>query len=185
MSKIKYCKLNSKVQKNKNIQSIVGEDYITDYQSRMQESRKIAIERHTTFVKAEDIILSEKTTQEDSRLHLVVGEDIPQNVPNEFYMVSLYVRDKDNNLNLYADISLPYLINHSEFLNIKGDPRYIFKEGYDTETKGCKYICEIKPLGDLKGIYRVLNGQYIKIQSIDPLCELETNIKPHTLVKKK
>ena len=65
---------------------------------------------------------------EDYILHLIVGEDIPTNVPNEFHIVKLYIRDKEGNLNLYADISLPYSINHSEFLDIKDDPRYFFKE---------------------------------------------------------
>ena len=40
-------------------------------------------------------------------------------------------------------------------------------------TKGCKYICEIKPLGHMKGVYRILNGQSIKIRDIEPLCEVE------------
>lgn len=43
----------------------------------------------------------------DYILHLVVGENIPDNVPSEFNFVKLYVRDEDDNLNLYADISLP------------------------------------------------------------------------------
>lgn len=120
----------------------------------------------------------------DYILHLVVGEDIPTNAPDEFHIVKLYVRDKDDNLNLYADISLPYLINHSEFLDIKDDPRYFFKEGYNSQTKGCKYICEIKPLGTMKGVYRILNGQSIKIGDIEPLCELKNNVKVHTLTKK-
>ena len=121
---------------------------------------------------------------EDYILHLVVGEDIPTNAPDEFHKVKLYVRGKDDNLNLYADISLPYLINHSEFLDIKDDPRYFFKEEYDPETEGCKYMCEIKPLGTMKGVYRILNGQPIKIRDIEPLCEIETNVKAHTLTKK-
>jgi len=121
---------------------------------------------------------------EDYILHLVVGEDIPTNAPDEFHKVKLYVRDKDDNLNLYADISLPYLINHSEFLNIKDDPRYFFKEEYELETKGCKYMCEIKPLGTMKGVYRILNGHSIKIGDIESLCEIENNAKVHTLTKK-
>lgn len=121
---------------------------------------------------------------EDYILHLVVGEDIPANAPDEFHTVKLYARDKEGNLNLYADISLPYLINHSEFLDIKDDPRYFFKEEYDPETKGCKYMCEIKPLGTMKGVYRILNGQSIKIRDIEPLCELKNNVKVHTLTKK-
>ena len=121
---------------------------------------------------------------EDYILHLIVGEDIPANAPNEFHIVKLYVRDKDDNLNLYAVISLPYLINHSEFLDIKDDPRYFFQEGYDPETKGCKYICEIKPFGTRKGVYRILNGQSIKIGNIGPLCEIENNVKVYTLTKK-
>jgi len=122
---------------------------------------------------------------EDYILHLVVGEDIPTNAPDEFHKVKLYVRDKDDNLNLYADISLPYLINHSEFLDIKDDPRYFFKEEYDPETKGSKYMCEIKPLGTMKGVYRILNGQSIKIGDIEPLCEIGSNVKVHTLTKNK
>ena len=121
---------------------------------------------------------------EQNVLHLVVGEDIPANTPDKFHIVKLYVRDKNNNLNLYADIFLPYLINHSEFLDIKDDPRYFFKEGYDSQTKVCRYICEIKPLGTLKGVYRILNGQPIKIGDIEPLCKIENNVKVHTLTKK-
>jgi len=121
---------------------------------------------------------------EEYTLHLVVGNDIPANAPDEFHIVKLYIRDKDNNLKLYADISLPYLINCSKFLDIKDDPRYFFKEGYDPETKGCKYICEIKPLGTMKGVYRILNGQPIKIGDIEPLCELENNVKSNILTKK-
>ena len=121
---------------------------------------------------------------EDYTLHLVVGEDIPANVPNEFHIVKLYIRDKEGNLNLYADISLPYLINNSEFLDFEDDPRYFFKEGYEPETKCCKYICQIKPLGTMKGVYRIFNGQPIKIRDIEPLCEIENNVKAHTLTKK-
>lgn len=121
---------------------------------------------------------------EDYVLHLVVGEDIPANAPNEFNIVKLYIRDKDGKLNLYANISLPYSINHSEFLDIKDDPRYFLKEEYNPETKGCKYMCEIKPLGTMKGVYRILNGQLIKISDIEPLFELENNVKVHTLIKK-
>ena len=117
---------------------------------------------------------------EDYILHLVVGEDIPANVPNEFHIVKLYIRDKEGNLNLYADISLPYSINHSEFLDIKDDPRYFFKEEYDPETKGCKYYCEVKPLGEKSGIYRIFNGQSIKIGSIDPLYEIKSDAKVYS-----
>lgn len=123
---------------------------------------------------------------DDYILHLVVGEDIPDNAPAEFHMIKLYVRDEDDNLKLYADISLPYLINHSEFLNIiEDDPRYIFHECYDSKNKSCRYTCMIKPFGDMKGIYRILNGQLIKIQSIEPLCELEKNNEQYNLVKNK
>ena len=46
----------------------------------------------------------------DNILHLVIGEDIPGNILNEFDIVKLYGRDKNGNLSLYADISLPYLV---------------------------------------------------------------------------
>lgn len=73
--------------------------------------------------------------QEDFKLHLVIGEDIPEDAPDEFHLVALYIRSKDNDLKLYADISLPYLINHSEFLDIEKDPRYFFNEGYEINLK--------------------------------------------------
>lgn len=112
-------------------------------------------------------------------LHLIIGEDIPTNIPDKFNVIKLYICDNNNNLSLYADISLPYLINHLEFLNIKGDPRYFFEEGFDPQTQICRYRCEIKPLGKMKGVYRILNGQRSKIMTIKPLCELdnkETNV---------
>lgn len=121
---------------------------------------------------------------EDYILHLVIGEDIPTNVPNEFNIVKLYVRDENDNLNLYADISLPYLINHLEFLNIENDPRYYLYEGYDLETKCHTYMVEIKPFGQKKGVYRILNGQSIKVWDIDPKFEFENNGKSYTIKKK-
>ena len=72
---------------------------------------------------------------DDYILHLVVGEDIPTNVPNEFHKVKLYVRDMYDNLNLYADISLPYSINHSEFLDIKDDHIRMFCQDKITGKK--------------------------------------------------
>ena len=121
---------------------------------------------------------------EDNILNLVIGEEIPTDVPKEFRIIKLYIRDNDDNLTLYADISLPYLINYSEFLNIENDPRYYFKEGYDPKTRGCKYICELKPLGDKKGVYRIFNGQSIKIMAIEPLCDIKNKAKVYTLTKK-
>ena len=52
----------------------------------------------------------------------------------------MYVRDKNGNINLYANISLPYLINYSKFLDIEGDPRYFFYEDYDFELGDITYI---------------------------------------------
>ena len=119
-----------------------------------------------------------------NELILIIGEDIPANVPAEFNTVKMYVRDENGNLNLYADISLPYLINYSKFLNIEDDPRYFFYEDYDFETEGCRYICEIIPFGNMKGVYRILNGMPIKIKEIKPLCEIKSTNKGHTLLKK-
>lgn len=110
----------------------------------------------------------------DHTLHLVIGEGIPDNIPEEFHIIKLYIRDKDNNLKLYSDISLPYSINYSKFENSIGDDyKYIFKEEYDFETKKSKYACMLKPLGDDKGLYRIFNDKLIKIQSIEPLCNIE------------
>lgn len=119
-----------------------------------------------------------------NELILVIGDDIPSNAPKEFNTVKMYVSGENGNLNLYADISLPYLINYSKFLNIEGDPRYFFYEDYDFETNGCRHICEIKPFGDMKGVYRILNGMPIKIKDIIPLYEVKNANKVHTLIKK-
>lgn len=81
-------------------------------------------------------------------LNLVISEDT--DAPKEFCMIKLYIRDNEDILKLYADILLPYLINYSEFLNIKNDPRYYFKENFEPETRCCKSIYELKPLGEKK-----------------------------------
>lgn len=122
--------------------------------------------------------------QDNFRLHLIVGEDVPLDAPKQFHMVSMYIRNKEGKLDLYAELSLPYLINHWEFLNNEDDPRYFFSEGYDPKTKIRRYRCEIQPLGNMKGVYRILDGQRIKIMSIEPLCKLENNVKTHILINK-
>lgn len=121
------------------------------------------------------------TLQEKYKLHLVIGEPIPQDAPEEFHTVLLYLKDENNEQKLYANISLPYLINYSEFQDIEEDPRYIFKEGYDKETSGCKYTCVIKPFGEMKGVYRILGMNFIKIGEIEPLIEEKTKVKKHVL----
>lgn len=125
-----------------------------------------------------------KAEQENSnKLHLVIGEAIQNNVPNEFNEVAFYIRDENNNLNLYADIKLPYLINRVEFLDYIDDPRYIFMENYDEINNSCRYICMIKPLGKMKGVYRLLNGCPFKIGQINVLYDLQNQTKKYKLVK--
>ena len=127
-----------------------------------------------------------KAEQDNSnKLHLVIGEAIPNNVPNEFSEVAFYIRDENNNLNLYADIKLPYLINHVEFLDYIDDPRYIFMENYDEINNSCRYICMIKLFGKMKGVYRLLDGQPIKIKQINVLNVLTNQAKIYKLVNKK
>lgn len=87
-----------------------------------------------------------KNEEDDNKLHLIIGEDIPNDAPKEFSKVALYIRDKEKNLNLYTEVSLPYLINHSEFLDYEGDPRYLFMEDYDSKNKISRYICMINLL---------------------------------------
>ena len=36
----------------------------------------------------------------------------------------------------------------------------------------------------MKGVYRIINVQSIKIGDIEPLCEIENNLKVCTLTKK-
>lgn len=120
----------------------------------------------------------------DYTLDLVIGEDIPEDIPKEFHTINLYVRDEDDNLNLYAEVKLPYTFNYAEFLNIENDPRYYFKEGFNSKYKTCKYTCELKPLGAKKGAYRIFNENYIKICDIDYLFDVE-EINNTRILKKK
>lgn len=121
----------------------------------------------------------------DYTLDLVIGEDLPEDMPSEFYTVNLYVRNEDNDLNLYAEVKLPYTFNYAEFLNVENDPRYYFKEGYNPKYKTCKYTCELKPLGKKKGAYRILNGNYIKVADIDNLFDVKELSNVKTLNKNK
>lgn len=123
-----------------------------------------------------------KNEKDDNKLHLIIGEDIPNDAPKEFSKVALYIRDKEKILNLYTEVSLPYLINHSEFLGYDGDPRYPFMEGYDEKNKISRYICMIKPFGSMKGVYCLLDGNLIKIKPINVLYELQNDVKSYKLV---
>lgn len=105
-------------------------------------------------------------------LSLIIGEDIPDERPEEYYKVDLYVRDEAGELQLYAHIELPYIINHAElFMVDEEDPRYFMHEGYEKETGGCRYSCMIKPYGEFKGIYRLGLNTPFKIRDINVLLE--------------
>lgn len=105
-------------------------------------------------------------------LCLVIGEDIPEDRPEEYYKVDLYKRNESGELELYANITLPYIINHAElFVVDEEDPRYFMHEGYEKETGGCRYSCMIKPYGEFKGVYRLGLTYPIKIRDINVLIE--------------
>ena len=123
----------------------------------------------------------EKETEENNVLSLVIGEDIPSDAPKEFSRIKMYVRDNNNDLILYADINLHYLINHVEFIDLKDDPRYLMEEGYDSKNNNSRYTCLIKPFGTLKGIYRILGMQTFKISEIEPLFEYDNKGIIYTL----
>lgn len=111
-------------------------------------------------------------------LSLVIGEDIPENKPSEYYKVDLYKKVDNGDLVLYANIVLPYLINHAElFMVDEEDPRYFMYEGYEEKTGGCKYSCMIKPYGEFKGIYRLGLNTPFKIRDINVLIEEEKVLK--------
>lgn len=114
----------------------------------------------------------------DDTLCLVIGEDIPEERPKEYYKVDLYVRNEDSELELYAHIELPYVINHAElFMVDEEDPRYFMHEGYEIETGGCRYSCMIKPYGEFKGIYRIGLNSPFKIREINVLIPKEKVLK--------
>lgn len=111
-------------------------------------------------------------------LCLVIGEDIPEERPEEYYKVDLYVRNGNGELELYASIQLPYIINHAElFMVDEEDPRYFMHEGYEKETGGCRYSCMIKPYGEFKGIYRIGLNYPFKIRDINVLIPEEKVLK--------
>lgn len=105
------------------------------------------------------------------RLKLIIGEEIPEDIQYEFNEIEFYTKDGEN-LNLYAVVTLPYIINHAEaMLFIEGDPRYIFFEGYEEENKSCRFLCLVKPLGNLKGVYRLGLGSPFKIRDVEAIEE--------------
>lgn len=143
----------------KYLSSIFGEEYLDYlYEKRVRDAKN---ERDKLLV------FSKKDKQ---KLHLVIGEDIPENSPKEFCEVVLYERESDNSLKLYAEVSLPYIINYIEFDNsIENDPRYFIEEGHEEDTKCCRYSAYIKPYGDGKGVYRTGIGYPIKLCLIEPV----------------
>lgn len=110
------------------------------------------------------------------KLKIIVGEGMPDSIPDVFNEVEFYIRDNDDVV-LYASVSLPYLINYGEaFLDISNDPRYIFYEEYNSETKSARYICVVKPLGDLKGVYRLGLGIPFKIRDLNISQNVKTRV---------
>lgn len=88
-------------------------------------------------------------------INIVIGETVT--VTNESNIINLYIRNNDE-LELYSTIKVPYMINHIDLLSIPEDPRYFLYEGYEKDTQGCRYRLMLKPFGNLKGVYRILNG---------------------------
>ena len=56
-------------------------------------------------------------------------------------------------------------------------------ENYDEKNNSCRYICMIKPLGKMKGVYRLLNGNPFKIGQINVLYDLQNQAKKYKLIK--
>lgn len=111
---------------------------------------------------------------EYKELNLIIGEAIPEDAPDLFNIVLLYLRGENGELKLYSRIELPYLINYSEFMDITGDSRYFLYEGYDKQHHFCKYRCMIKPLGERAGVYRLMGVNPMKIRSINQIEETPT-----------
>lgn len=107
-------------------------------------------------------------------LKIIIGEDIPEDRPEEYSKIDFYLKNEVGEDILYAHVDLPYLINHGEaLLENTDDPRYFFYEGYDEDVKGCRYACVVKPLGALKGVYRLGLDFPFKIKNIDVINDQE------------
>ena len=115
---------------------------------------------------------------EYEELNLIIGEELPKDGPVLFSTIYLYLRDENGEPKLYSIVELPYLINHSEFMDITGDPRYFFEEDHDELHHSCRYRCMLKPLGDRAGVYRLMGDYPKKIRPINPIEEAQTEEPP-------
>lgn len=153
---------------------------VFDEKPRLEHDNFRLNSNDNTLDKSKNIILLNQTKENDYRLYLIIGEEVHEE-QKEFKSISLYIRGEDNNPILYANIDLPYIINNSTFIDIEDDPRYIFKENYNKDVESYSYSCMLKPFGNLKGVYRIMDMTLIKIRNIEPLIDEETTNK---LIKK-
>ena len=61
MAKIRYFKLKGKKLKGNEINSIVGENYLNDYQNRIQKQRELDQENNDVLIESEKIILLQQS----------------------------------------------------------------------------------------------------------------------------
>lgn len=66
MAQISYDKSKGKVSQGNEIKSIVGKNYLNDFESRKQTKREMAQKDHEALIKAEKIVLLSKTEQGDN-----------------------------------------------------------------------------------------------------------------------
>ena len=65
MAKIKYHKLSGQVPKGREIKSIVGEEYLSNYKERLQRLTEIAHQNHKARIKGEEVGLLNNSKQEN------------------------------------------------------------------------------------------------------------------------
>lgn len=109
---------------------------------------------------------------ENNKLILIIGEK-PTNVPEVFSTIEMYYRKKDKSLEYYGTLNSMFNFDYvSPFFCISSDPRYYLEEGH-TEN-GCRFRCQLKPVGNNKGLYRIIGGTSHKVATF----EATTEIKP-------
>lgn len=108
---------------------------------------------------------------EEDKLILVVGEK-PTNIPKSFSTIEMYYRKKDKSLEYYGTINSMFNFDYvSPFFCISSDPRYYLEEGH-TEN-GCRFRCQLKPVGNNKGLYRIIGGTSHKVATFEATTEIK------------
>ncbi len=104
------------------------------------------------------------------KLILTVGDKV-SNVPEKFSSIEMFIHDGDS-LNYYGTLNTIYNFDYVSFIDIPGDPRYYLEER-ENEI-GNKIRCELKPLGEDRGLYQVIHGHRHLVAKFETTLDKKT-----------